>query len=202
MIEISERVFSYGQSEFIRNVSIPVCSEVEKIAKKYPREQDDDNLNLHSNPTASGTELSALIGIVAFFGTWAATKFLDEIYNATFAPIVKEKLNSFIKDTNQTKKYALSISLNKKNKKNSILICCVGTTIEEISESEKYISNVLEVSENYIDSSNDGSVFLFVIENGKYNLAPSIHNNYDNALHGLKKLYPIKPPMYVKKDRS
>lgn len=198
MIEISERLLSYGQPHFIKEVAIPACSEDKKIAEKYPS-TEENKIEIQCRPTAYSSELSALIGIVAFVGGWASTKLLDEIYSATFAPFVKEKLGKLIEGSHKPKKYALSISLNKKGRMNSILICCIGTTIQEIEKSEKRIPDVLEISENYINSNNDGSVFLFVIDNGNSDLKPSIHNNYNGAIDGLKMLYPIKPPMHIKR---
>jgi len=199
MIEISEKVLSYGQSHFIKEVVIPVSSEIENIANKYPC-AEDYKIEVNYKPTACASEFSALIGIVAFLGTWASTKLLDEIYSVTFSPSVKEKLGKLINSNTQQKKYALSISLNKKGKTNSVLICCVGTTIQEIENSEKRIQDVLDISENYINQSNDGSVFLFVIDNGVTDLKPSIHNSYNHAIDGLKSLYPIRPPSYLKKQ--
>lgn len=198
MIEISDRVLSYGKSTFIREVAIPVSTEVEGISKEYPC-NDNQKLEVHGRPTAFASGLEAILGVVVFFGAWATKKFLDEIYDATFGPIAKEKLKAYIeKSSDHSKKYALSISLNKKNKQNSILICCVGSNVQEIEASEIHIPNVMKISESYIDSSNDGSVFLFVIDNGVCNLNPSIHRNFADAINRLKKHYPIKPPQYIR----
>ena len=202
MIEISERVLSYGNSTFIRDVAIPVSDEVVEISKKYPC-KDNQKIEVRGKPTAFASGLEAILGMVVFLGAWATKKFLDEIYDATFGPIAKKKLKAYIeKSTDSSKKYALSISLNKKNKRNSILICCVGSNILEIEASESHIPNIMKISESYIDSSNDGSVFLFVVDNGVCNLNPSIHESLDDAINGLKKHYPIKPPQYIRTKTS
>src|SRR5690606_33181468 len=146
MIEVSENFIAYGQSRFIKEVAIPVGKEIEAISREFPC-SEDQRIELHGKPTAFASGLDALIGITVFFGGWATKKFLDEIYEAKFGPIVKEKLKAYINLDNESKKYSLAISLNKKNKSNSVLVCCVGSNLSEIEESEKHISAIIEIAE-------------------------------------------------------
>ena len=71
-------------------------------------------------------------------------------------------------------------------------------TLEEIENSEKHIDRILSLSTQYFNEKNDGQVLLFNIDNGKFEMAPEIFDSYLNAIDGLKHMYPIKPPTYVK----
>jgi hypothetical protein len=197
MIEVSENFIAYGQSKFIKEVAIPVGEEIEAISREFPC-SEKQRIEFHGKPTAFASSLEALIGITVFFGGWAAKKFLDEIYDAKFGPVVKDKLRAYINSDNESKKYSLSISLNKKNKLNSVFICCVGSNLSEIEESEKHIPAIIDISERYIDSTNEGKVYMFIIDNGVCELTPAVFDNYDHAINGLKKHYPIKSMRYVR----
>ncbi|MCV6620421.1 MAG: hypothetical protein OIF51_01555 [Cellvibrionaceae bacterium] len=197
MVEVSENLIACGKSAFIRQVVVPVGEQVEKIANEHPCTQDLE-IKLQGRPQACGTGLEALIGICVFLGGWGVKKFLDEIYELKYAPIVREKLAKYMEAAGEDKKYSLSISVRKKNKSSSVLICCVGSDIEEIQASEVHIPTVLDLSDKYIDSSEENQVFLFVIDNGSCNLSPAVYGSYDEAIAGLKGLYPLVPPKYIR----
>lgn len=198
-MEISERFIAAGRNSFVREVAIPVGEDIEKISKRFSC-QDEIPIEIEPKPEAFLSGLEALIGIVVFFGGWAGTKFLDEVYDAKFSPAVKERLAKYIQKSGTHKKYSLAISINKKNSGTSVLICSVGSTIEEIETSEAHIPSVLKIAEACLDSGVEDTVHMFVIDNGNCNLKPLTYNSYEDALIGLKHMFPAKMPTYLKND--
>jgi hypothetical protein len=199
VFEVSERYLAFGQNVFVREVAIPVGEVIEKIAEKYPC-NDDVDLNISPRPTAFLSGLDALIGISFFLGGWAGTKFLDEIYDTKLGPVIKACLRSYIKKRGPDKKYSFSILARKKGADRSVLICCVGSSVEEIEASERHIPAVLDVAEGLLNSANGSSVYLYVIDNGRINLEPEVYQSYDGALEGLKRKYPAQLPKHIKQE--
>lgn len=197
MLEVSERYLAFGQKIFVKEVAIPVAEVIEEIAKEYPC-TDDLDLKITPRPTACLTGLDALIGISVFVGGWVGTKFLDEIYDAKLGPVIKGYLRPYIEKRGTDKKYSLAILARKKSARDSVLICCVGSSIEEIESSERHIPAALNIAEELLNSSSGNSVYLYVIENGKVNLEPELFDSYERAMEGLKKMYPAKLPKHIK----
>jgi len=196
VIEVSERYLSFGQSCFVREVAIPAGETIEEIAKEYPC-VDEAELNIVPQPTASLSGLDALIGVSIFLGGWAGTKFLDEIYDAKLGPAIKGYFRKYIERSGSDKKYSLSILARSKETSGAVLICCVGSSIEEIELSERRIPRALGVTEKLLSSSKNKSVYLYVIESGKINLEPKAFDNLEGALEGLKRMYPAKLPKNI-----
>jgi len=196
VIEVSERYITFGQNIFVKEVAIPVGEVIEEIAKEYPC-TDDIDLKIAFRPTAFLTGLDALIAISIFLGGWAGTKFLDEIYDAKLGPAVKKYLHSYIEKRGSDKKYSLAILARKRGVNGSALICCIGSSIEEIESSKKHIPVTLGIAEDMLDSSIDSSVYLYVIEAGRVNIEPKIFKSHEDALEGLKKMYPAQLPKHI-----
>lgn len=201
MYEVSERYLAFGQNSFIKEVVIPAGEKIEKLAKEYPC-TDEIQVKVQSRPTAFLSGLEALIGVSVFLGTWAGTKFLDEIYDAKIGPAIKEYLGQYIEKSGKNKKYSLSIAAHKRGVDSSVLICCVGSSIEEIEASEVHIPAVLRVAEGFIDSDRRGAIYLFLVDSGRCNLEPSVYDSYEAALDGLKRMYPAKLPTNVARPRD
>ncbi|CAM3938025.1 hypothetical protein [Ectopseudomonas alcaliphila] len=197
MIEISERYLAFGQNIFVKEVAIPVGEVIEEVAKEYPC-ADDVDLRIVSRPTAFLSGLDALIGISVFLGGWAGTKFLDEIYDAKLGPKIKEYFRPYIERRGVDKKYSLAILARKRGVGGSVLICCIGSSIEEIESSERHIPAALTMTNELLDSSKGNSVYLYVIEGGKFNLEPEVFESHQMALEGLKRMYPAKLPKQIK----
>lgn len=196
-VKVSENLISYGQSSFAQQVILPVYESVKSVSEKYPYE-DEPNIEVPYRPTAFASSFEALIAAVVFVGGVAVTNVLNDIYAEIFQPSVKRKLQQYINNKNNSHKYSLALSVNIEGSNNSVLICCTGATIEEIENSEKHIDRILSLSTQYFNEKNDGQVLLFNIDNGKFEMAPEIFDSYLNAIDGLKHMYPIKPPTYVK----
>lgn len=197
MIEVSERYLVFGQNVFVKEVAIPIGEVIEEVAKEYPC-TDDAALRISPRHTAFISGLDALIGISVFLGGWVATKFLDEIYDAKLGPKIKEYLWPYIERHGSDKKYSLAILARKRGAGGSVLICCIGSSIEEIESSERHIPAALTIANELLDTSTGNSVYLYVIESGKVNLEPEVFESHELALEGLKKMYPAKPPKYIK----
>lgn len=198
-MEVSESFITVGRNSFIKEVAIPVGEDIEKISKNFPC-QDEILIEIEPKPAAFLSSLEALIGIVVFFGGWVGTKFLDEVYNAKFSPAVKDRLAKYIQKSGTHKKYSLAISINNKSSGTSVLICSVGSTIEEIEASEAHIPAVLKIAETCLGLGAEGTVHMFVIDNGNCNLKPLTYNSYGDALTGLKHMFPVKMPTYLHND--
>jgi hypothetical protein len=197
VIEVSERYLAFGQNIFVKEVAIPVGEVIEEVAKEYPC-ADDVDLRIAPRPTAFLSGLDALIGISLFLGSWAGTKFLDEIYDAKLGPKIKKYFRPYIEKRGTDKKYSIAILVRKRVAGGSVLICCIGSTIEEIESSERHIPAVLTIAKELLDSSKENSVYLYVIEGGKVNLEPGVFDSHEMALEGLKRMYPAKLPKHIK----
>lgn len=197
MIEVSEKYLVFGQKNFIEEVAIPIGEVIDEVAKEYPC-ADDATLRVSPRITAFISGLDALIGICVFLGGWAGTKFLDEIYDAKLRPKIKEYFWPYIEKHGDDKKYSLAILTRKRGVGASVLICCIGSSVEEIKSSERHIPDTLAIAKELLDSPIGNSVYLYVIESGKINLEPKVFESVEMALDGLKKMYPAELPKYVK----
>ena len=197
MIEVSERYLAVGQITFMKEVAIPVGEVIEEVAKEYPCANDLD-LRIDPRPKAFLSGLDALIGVAIFLGGWAGTKFLDEIYEAKLGPTIKKYFRPYIEARGVDKKYSLAILARKRGVGGSVLICCIGSSIEEIESSERHIPVALAIAKELLDSSSENSVYLYVIESGKVNLEPRVYESHQMALEGLKRMYPAKLPKHIK----
>lgn len=196
-MEVSERYLAFGKNTFVKEVAIPVGEVIDEVAKEYPC-ADDADLKVTPRPAAFLSGLEALIGISVFLGSWAGNKFLDEIYDAKLGPAIKGYLRPYIEKCGSEKKYSLAILARKKGVEGSVLICCVGSSIEKIELSEKHIPAALGIAEEFLDSSKDNSVHLYVIENGRVAPDPQVFESHESALEGLKRMYPAKLPKHIK----
>ena len=197
MIEVSEKFLTFGKNVFVKEVAIPIGEVIEGIAKEHPC-ADDVDLRISPRLTAFTSGLDALIGICLFLGGWAATKFLDEIYDIKLRPKIKEYFWPYIEKHGPDKKYSLAILAKKREAVGAVLICCIGSSIEEIESSERQIPAALNMAKELLNSSTENSVYLYVIENGTANLEPKVFENHEMALEGLKKMYPAKLPKHIK----
>src|SRR5690554_817107 len=181
----------------MKEVAIPVGEVIEEVAKEYPCANDLD-LRIDPRPKAFLSGLDALIGVAIFLGGWAGTKFLDEIYEAKLGPTIKKYFRPYIEARGVDKKYSLAILARKRGVGGSVLICCIGSSIEEIESSERHIPVALAIAKELLDSSSENSVYLYVIESGKVNLEPRVYESHQMALEGLKRMYPAKLPKHIK----
>lgn len=177
-------------------VAIPSGQVIEEVARKYPC-TNEIQIKITPRPTAFLSGLDALIGISIFLAGWAGNKFLDEIYDAKLGPEIKKHLKPYIEKRGPNKKYSLAILARNKESKSSALICCIGTSIDEIESSERHIPAVIEIAKKYLTHSSDSSVYLFVIDNGKVNLEPEVYESHEKSLEGLKRMYPAKIPTRI-----
>ena len=203
MIEISENVNCIGTSNFFRAVAVPICEEIKLIADIYPELEPPNKTKKSSEPNAQAnitSELVGIIGITTFISTWTATTLLNEIYNLKLAPMVKEKLQRFLRDTEPKKKYAMTISTTNRISNCSLVIACVGGSIEEIEQSEKNVSSVLKYAQTFDDSDYEGKVLLFTLDGDVCNLTPEIHKDFSEATMRLAGLYPVKVPAYARNE--
>ena len=201
MIEVSEKYFAFGKSAFMREVAIPAGEVIEEIAREHPCASEVDS-KITPRPTAFLSGLEALIGISIFIAGWAGNKFLDEVYAAKLGPAIKNHLKTYIEKAGPDKKYSIAILARSKSSKGAALICCVGSSIDEIASSEKHIPAVIVIAENFLKSSNHNSIYLFVIDSGKVNLEPEIYDTHEKALEGLKRMYPAKMPVSISPSKG
>ena len=96
----SYTVFSGGDSAFIRSVSAPLSealsADLAGDGEAIPADGLPEFLGeIDSRPQNDGGILiGGIVGVFAFFGSWLASKVLDDIYEAKFQPSIKMILGS------------------------------------------------------------------------------------------------------------
>ncbi len=181
---------------------MPIGEQIAQLSRKYPCSEEAD-IDIKFHPTAFLTGLEAFVGVVVFLGTWGVKKVLDDVYEEIFRPTIKVKLKKLIGSNKTGKKYSLSVSLNKRECSTSVLICCTGENLEEIENSESHLEKIVDIIDShFLEKQTERRVLLFNIDNGKFEIEPKIYKTYNEALEGLKGLYPAKPPKYINNVNS
>jgi len=194
---LSEDVLALGPSSFLRDVVVPFSSEIEALARLQPASTTDaPKLEVHANPRAGILTLSGLVGAVAFVGGWGAKKALDELYEQKLRPILGRAVHASFGSPYATgKMYGVSLLITKVPERISILVAAVGTSVEEVSLSEKQIKPVATVAiERARQFAAAGEVHLYIIENGGSNTHPWVYRDLSAALQHLNGMTPVKAP--------
>lgn len=93
--QFSYSVLCSGDAEFIRTAAIPLSKELRETLGQESRADeewpDEDLLGFSTQPRMDLFS-PIVLGVFAFVASWAANKFLDEIYAVKIQPRVKEWL--------------------------------------------------------------------------------------------------------------
>jgi hypothetical protein len=200
---VSENLISFGPSHFLRAVVIPLANDIEGIAKDHPVRGDDAvwSPGLSGKPQAGMTLLAGFVGVVAFVGSWAAKKALDELYIHKLSPLIRTALSAYLQSSTTGKKYAVSLLVNNSAARISILIAAVGSSIEEIEISETLIGPVLSGAvRRASQSAGPNQVHLYTIENGYANVDPFVFSDISGAMSYLSGMSAAKHPRLLAND--
>jgi len=201
-VTVSESLISFGPSHFLRGVVIPLAEDVERIAKDHPVEGDDAEWSpgLSGNPQAGFTLLSGVVCVVAFIGSWAAKKALDELYTHKIGPLLRNALSAYFHSHATGKKYAVSLLVKNSSARTSIVIAAIGSSIEEIERSESLISSVLASALQRASQSGGASqVHLYTVEDGRSNIDPLVFADISGVMGHLSSMSSAKHPKLLAK---
>jgi hypothetical protein len=185
-------LFSGGDSQFLRSVSIPLAEVLgQDLANDESTRFTDDRpdfLNTSSRPGADATILiGGIVGVFAFFSSWLASKILDDIYETKFQPAIRKVLGAAdakLKGANAKKAKMFLMGISYADKEVFILIGIVGDTFAEILGWEHMIETVHGIAVRWIDSnSSDQPIHLYIVDRGKVNIEPILFDNLISA-HG------------------
>lgn len=204
-VRISERMLAVGDSLFVRQVVLSISEKIVELAAIYPEPPDDSKVfsPVESNPRAFLSELGGLVGVFMFVAGWAATKALDEFFDAKVRPILRVALSeAFGSEGERTsKKYGLSIAVHNRETRVTILIAAIGNSSPELEASEALVRPILAMAMINAEQATATGVHLYLIDNGSCNAAPIIYENIPTALEGLNRMLPARPPRMVRHGR-
>ena len=136
--------------------------------------------------------IGGVIGVFTFFGTWVASKFLDEVYEAKFQPAIRKVLGlagSNLTGANAKKPKMLQLGISYAEKNVFILIGIVEDSFEEILKSENRIKPVHANAVDWIDANGVGKpIHLYIINRGNVNLEPELFDTLGQAHNHVRKL--------------
>jgi hypothetical protein len=197
-VSIADYSLAFGQSHFLRQIAIPFGNTLAAMsAQNPPAEVDSDwDPDVQLSPRADAFVLAGMIGAIVFVANWGTQKALDELYNGKLGPALRSAISVALSGEPTSKKYALSLLINKSPERISILVAAVGGSIEEMKLSEK---QVLSVASQGLQRAKQlalpGQVHLYIVEGGVCNEHPWIHPHISSAmeqLHGMSTAGPVR----------
>ena len=194
MIQVSENIFCAADSHVFRELAIPLTEGIKSISDEYPV-TEEYVFELDSRPKAHEmSELAGIVGITTFVTSWVATTFLNEVYTTKLSPLLKEKFGEYFSNQKSKRKYALTITTINQEAKACLVIACIGKNLEEIELAEKHVESALFFVSSANLKINPKEVMLVVLEKGKLDLDIQVYSSYEQAIMGLKDMYPAKLP--------
>ena len=196
----SYTVFSGGDSAFIRSVSAPLSealsADLAGDGEAIPADGLPEFLGeIDSRPQNDGGILiGGIVGVFAFFGSWLASKVLDDIYEAKFQPSIKMILGSADKkldgaNANQPKMLQVGFSFSEKCV--FILIGIIDDTFDAILQSEHMIGTVHKNAVAWIEANELAApVHLYLIDHGTVNLEPLVFDSLSAVHRHLRTIEP------------
>lgn len=201
-VQISERLVSMGDSVFLRECVIPIALELERPNCEDPDwvEECLSDLDGMSRPQADAGSLTAVVTFLAYLGTWAAYKTLDELYDSKIRPLVREKFIAFSEKHKLIGKYALSIAIFTEETRTAAIIAAIGRTAEEVENSEALLPAAIASAAAFVSAQAQPSkVYLYTVEAGTISPSPLPFDSLAEAIGALRGRQPIRLPNYVAK---
>ncbi|SEQ34440.1 hypothetical protein SAMN04488038_105294 [Solimonas aquatica] len=201
-ISVSSRTLSIGNSEFIRAVAVPFSEEVERIGLHYPLSPQDKEAepSAESAVFAAGVDLSGLVGVFTFVGTWAATKALDELFDIKLGPAIRTAIrNAFSKSSDKT--YGITLAVHNAKKRTTILVVAIGASESGLQKSEQAVRATLAFAAQKAEQEPAEGVHMYLIEDGKSDLIPKITSDLRSALYELRHMKQTTKPVVLKRER-
>jgi hypothetical protein len=187
-MEISFTTIAKGNSQFIRDVGVPLAESVEEcfFASGVGRMEtwpDEEVLWLDRRPKGEGTLIAGLFGVLCFLASWASSKLLDELYEAKVQPVIRAKLKSLAKPAEKSSK-AFLIGVWLEDARVLVVALGPGKTIEDIASSLGEVPEILRLGIEYAASSGStGEVHMYRVEG---RVVQSHPRRYKNLMVALK----------------
>lgn len=199
-LALSDKVMAIGGAAFIRETAVPVADEMDLLSQDYPCNQDDIDMDeaFSGSPQAGLGEISGLVGVSAFLGSWAATKLLDELFDLRIGPLLRSAIKRAFESGAKDQMYALSLAVHNAESRTVVLIVAAGKSMDELECSEGMVRPTLSFAIQQAAALNTEGVHVYLIENGRTELKPSIVPTLASALHALKRMKPASMPKFIR----
>ncbi len=190
--EITFTNVSAGSVSWIKNFAIPTCDLIEESAfacdwTYIETGQIDAKLRISTRPKADlGVATAFVVGCLAFAGSWAATKVLDEFYQSKLRPKLIELFRRLEKGPAISRHdRVFHFSIHWTNLSRTVVVGIVAASLEEASE---HMDLVLEVHRRALDQilrSPGMPIHLYTISDGRVNLSPDEFETLESAMQKL-----------------
>lgn len=186
-MEISFTTITKGNSQFIRDVGVPLAESVEECfsANGVGRMEtwpDEEVLWFDRRPRGEATLIAGLFGVLCFLASWAFSKLLDELYEAKIQPVIRAKLKSLDKPAEKSRK-AFLIGVWLEDARVLVAVLVPGKTTEDIASSLDEVPEILRRGIEYAASlGSTGEIHLYRVEGRVVQDHPRIYKNLMVAL--------------------
>jgi hypothetical protein len=176
-----------GDAEFIRSAAIPLGSALEEGLGQEGRSADDwpaaPLLGCEPGPRADLAS-SAVLGVVLFLSSWAATKILDEVYAETLQPLVRRWLSQADKKVRKRKaEPTFAISLCYEDLGVAVVVLLKGDSYAALAAaSELAVSAHRQALSSVLGWAEEGGVVLYVVEGESITARPEAFRSVADAL--------------------
>ena len=176
-----------GDAEFIRSAAIPFGSALEECLGKEGRSADEfpaaPLLGYDGEPRAD-LATPAVLGILVFLSSWAATKVLDEVYAQTLQPLVQRWLSEADKKVRKRKTGpTFSVSLWYEDLGVAVVVLLRGDSYEELAAaSELALRAHREVLSSRLGLAEEGDVVMCLVEGKSITAKPEVFRSVADAL--------------------
>ena len=196
-----------GNSTVFRTLGIPLSEALESDAALDVHDGDlPAPLQTEPRPQMDAAAIAATIGILAFLGSWAAKKVLDEIYAAKIRPKIKEIFGSSDAQSlpnKPGKKWLFQLGVWYEEEQVLVLLTLVGDSLHEILEQEHLLPTLHSGAVDWlIRNGADSPVHLYIVENGNANLEPLTFNHVTESQRHIEDLWPIVLPTSARIDNA
>jgi hypothetical protein len=209
-VVISEEFYVLGGAAFIRAIAEPLDDELQELRGQYLAQGISDGWEVGGEENrpkpasllfASLTDLHGLYTAVVTLGSGYVTKkIFDEVWDITLRPKLRKALEAVFAKSN-AKKYGVSVLFRDKRTGVSILVVSVGETLEAIEQGDRQARLVIERAVktlNELPASSTrtkfGTIHMYVVEASKANELPLVYNNVQEAMLGLRGMFPARHP--------
>lgn len=196
-----------GNASVFRALGIPLSDALDA----------DDGIDLHEgdvppplqtepHPQMGAAAIAAMIGVLVFFGSWAARKVLDEFYEAKIRPKIKhifESSDAKGLSNNPGKKWLFQLGVWYKEERVLVLLTLVGDSLNKILRQEHLLPTLHSHAVDWlIQHGTDSPVHLYIAEDGKANLEPLTFNHVTEAQRYIEELWPVIIPTSSGTDKA
>lgn len=178
-----------GDKHLFNDYAIPFSEEMSLLEKEggvvYEKAPKIDLLKVNKSPRAFDISGVWLFGVLLFLPGWFAKKALDELYDIKIKPIVRNvilKADQIEILPRRKKHITFSMSLYHKERNVLVIVAVKEKTTLETSDSLNMVVKIHESAQSFIEvGGHKNQIHLYIIENGKVNVKPYVHENVESA---------------------